>query len=378
MRILALSNCPLQDSLGSGYVALRYAAGLRAAGHHVDLLGPEDYEPFHRLFPGRGVSYRQELGMAAAALRRAAGGRYDVVELCGAQGWLAMRLLSALPGRRFLVVQRSNGLEPHYEEAMRAAEAAGLAPERRWFHLSQSRLFAAALRRADGLITVSAWDRDYALAHGYGPSERVLALENPLPDSYLGQEIEPESPPRPRVIGYCGSWLPVKGVDLLIRALPPLLRELPAWRLALVGVGGELRAADHFPADVLPRIDVVPFADRETRLRDLYRGFAVTILPSIYESFGLAAAEAMACGSALVATRVGFAAGLRHREEAFLLPERSAAALQSAVRELAANEELRRAVACGGHRRVQELRWDRTAGGLATAYAAWHSEWSAR
>jgi len=251
LRILALCNCPLRDSLGSGYVALRYAAGLRAAGHHVDLLGPADYEPFHRLFPGRAVSYRQELGMAGAALRRAAGGRYDVVELCGAQGWLAMRLLTALPGRRFLVVQRSNGLETHYEEAMRAAEAEGLATVRRWYHFSQSRLFEAALRQADGLITASAWDRDYALAHGYGSPERVLAIENPLPDSFLGQEVELERPP---MLGYCGSWLPVKGVDLLRRALPPLLRELPAWRLTLVGVGEAFRAADHFPADVLPRI----------------------------------------------------------------------------------------------------------------------------
>jgi glycosyltransferase involved in cell wall biosynthesis len=368
MRILALCNCPLDESLGSGYVSLRYAEGLRAAGHQVDLLGPSEYEPFHGRLRGRALSYRQAAGMAAAALHRTRGAAYDLVEICGAQGWLAMRLLQRTPRRRFLVVQRSNGLETHCEEALRQAADAGLVPRRRWFHFSQSRWFEAALRRADGLVTVSAWDRDWALARGYGAPDRVLAIENSLPDSYLGQEVDLERPP---AIGYCGSWLPVKGIDLLVRALPPVLRDLPAWRLTLVGVGDGFHAADHFPADVLPRIDVVPYAGRSTRLRELYRGFAVSILPSVYESFGLAAAEAMACGSALVAVRVGFAAGLRDREEALLLPERSPQALGAALRELAANEELRRRIAQGGYRRVQELRWDRAVRTLAEAYAVW-------
>jgi glycosyltransferase involved in cell wall biosynthesis len=368
LRILALCNCPLDESLGSGYVSLRYAEGLRAAGHQVDLLGPADYEPLHGRFPGRGLSYRQAVGMAVEAVRRSARGDYDLVEICGAQGWLAMLLLTRTARRRFLVVQRSNGLETHCEDALRRAAAAGVIPRGRWFHLSQSRLFEAALRRVDGLVTVSAADRDWALARGYAPPDRILAIENSLPDSYLGQAVDPE---RPRVFGYCGSWLPVKGVDLLVRAMPAVLRDLPGWRLALVGVGDGFRAAEHFPADVLPQIDVVPRADRMTRLRELYRGFAVSILPSVYESFGLAAAEAMACGSALVATRVGFAAGLRDREEALLLPDRSPEALAGALRELATDEPLRRAVASGGYRRVQELRWERAVRTLGQTYAAW-------
>ena len=53
LRILSLCNCPLDASLGSGYVSLRYAEGLRAAGHRVDQLGPADYEPFHGRWRGR-------------------------------------------------------------------------------------------------------------------------------------------------------------------------------------------------------------------------------------------------------------------------------------------------------------------------------------
>ena len=369
MRILSLSNCPPDDRLGSGYVVRRSAEGMRRAGHEVELHGPADYEPFHAVAPGRGVTYRQVAGMAAKALARTVRASFDVVELWGGQGWLAASLLARVPGRRFLLVCRSNGLEPHFEETMREARAAGEIPAwRPWYHVSQSRLFARALSRADGVITVSPWDRDWAVARGLGPAGRVLAVENPLPDSYLG--LDPGFDREP-VLGYCGSWLPIKGVDLLAEALPAVLRDFPDWRLRIVGVGTGFRAAGHFPADLLGRIDVIPSADRETGLQEIYRTFSIALLPSVYESFGLAAAEAMACGAALVATRVGFAASLRHGEEAWLLADRSPATLQEALRELMRDAGQRRTLARGGHRRVQSLCWDRAVEAVETAYGEW-------
>jgi len=373
VRILSMSNCPLDESLGSGYVALRYARGLRERGHHVDLLGPDDYEPLLRL--RRGISYRQALGMAAAGLRRAGG--YDVVELWGGEAWLTFSLLARRKRRRFLLAAHSNGLETHSAEVLRAAEGAGrLAPSRRWFQLDQSALFERAFRAADALVTVADFDRRYALDRGYAPPDRILAVDNPLPDGYLDLPVDFERSTFERGprIGYCGSWIPRKGVALIASALPPLLRDFPAWRLTLVGVGEGFRAGDHFPADVLPRIEVVPFAERGSRLRDLYRSFAIALLPSVYESFGLAGAEAMACGAALVATRTGFAAGLRGGEEAMLLGEPTPQALRGAVEALISDEELRRTVARGGYRRVQTLRWDGAVAAVEAAYQAWLAE----
>jgi glycosyltransferase involved in cell wall biosynthesis len=368
VRILSLSNCPLDESLGSGYVVLRYARGLRERGHQVDLLGPEDYEPFRRW--RRGISYRQALGMAAACLRRAAG--YDVVETWGGEAWLALSLLARRPRRRFLLVAHSNGLETHAAAVGRAAEDAGwLTPSRRWFQLDQSALFERAFRAADALVTVADFDRLYALREGYARPDRILAVNNSLPDDYLDLPVDFQRAP---IIGYCGSWLPGKGVALIASALPPLLRDFPEWRLVLVGVGDGFRAGEHFPTDVLPRIEVVPFAERHTHLRDLYRSFAITMLPSVYDSFGLAGAEAMACGAALVATRTGFAAGLRDREEAMLVAEPTPQALRDALEPLVQGEELRQAVARGGYRRVQTLRWDGAVAAVETAYQGWLAE----
>lgn len=370
LRILSLSNCPLDERTGSGYVALGYARGLRARGHVVELLGPADFEPLRRL--GRATGYRQALGMATASLRRLAARSYDVVEFWGGEAWLALALLARAPRRRFLLASHSNGLEPHCSEVMRSAQIAGsLAPSRRWFQLDQSPLSAVGFKAADALVTVGGYDRAHALRRGYLPAARVLAVDNPLPDEYLGLQVDFRRPP---VIGYCGSWIPRKGVGLLAAALPLALRALPAWRLALVGVGEGFQAASHFPSDVLPRIDVVPSAERGSRLRDLYQGLSMLILPSVYESFGLAAAEAMACGACLVANPVGFAAGLRGGEEAALLPEPSPEALCAALTSLAGDERRRQAIARGGYLRVQSLRWEPAVAAVEAAYLGWLAE----
>ena len=356
----------MDDSLGSGYIALRYAQGLREQGHEVDLYGPPGYE----ILPGlrRGIRYRQMLGMAIKSLGSLLKKRYDVVELYGGEAWLAILLLTWIPRRRFLLVSHSNGIETHYVEIARQARAAGWfeTPER-WYHLDASPLMELGFQAVDALVTVSEFDRRYAAARGYTTGGRVLALENPLPDDYLGLPLCLDRGP---VIGYCGSWLPRKGIALIKEDLPQVLRDFPGWGLTLVGVGNGFQAAEHFPADVLPRITVIPFVARDD-LRALYQRFSIAILPSVYESFGLVAAEAMACGCALVATRVGFASGLRDGEEALLLAEPGSPHLAQAVRRLIADDGLRRAVASGGHQRVQRLRWPDAIASLESAYLSW-------
>jgi glycosyltransferase involved in cell wall biosynthesis len=367
MNILTLSNCPLDEALGSGYVVLRYARGLRARGHRVDLRGPADYQPLHRW--RRAISYQQAVGMAAESLRRLARAEYDVIEYYGGEAWLAVSALARVPGRRCLLVCHSNGLETHCAEAMRGI--AGTDRRRRWYQLDQGALFARAFRDADAIVTVAEYDRAYALRQGYAAAGRVLAIDNPLPDAYLGVAVDFTRGP---VIGYSGTWMQRKAAALIESDLPPLLRAFPAWRLTLVGVGAGFRPERHFPEDVLPRITVVPHADRDTDLRALYQSFAISLLPSHYESFGLAAAEAMACGCALVASRVGFAAGLRHGEEALLLPEVASPALYESIKALIEDEPARLAIARAGWRRVQSLRWERAISEIEAAYQSWSTE----
>jgi glycosyltransferase involved in cell wall biosynthesis len=369
VQILTLANTPLESRLGSGYVVRRYADGLRERGHAVELLGPQDYEPFYGA--ARGIRYRQAAGMALCALRRVAAGSPDVVELYGGEGWLSALLLARRRRRRYIVVAHSNGLEPHATKLLAEARAAGQpGPGPRWFQLDLSRAESLGFRAVDGLVTVSAFDAAYALEHAYA-RQRVVAIDNPLPESYLGLAPAPQREP---LVGFVGAWLPRKGIEAIVREVPVALREFPRWRLVLAGVGDGFSPARYFPADVVDRIDVVPRLERETGLKALYSRCAIVVLPSLYESFGLSASEAMACGAALVATPVGFAQSLADGKEALLVGGAGHGTLSSALRRLMGDDALRAAIGSAGRERVQRLSWRRAVDTLESTYLGWLTE----
>lgn len=361
-RILTVANCPLDAQLGSGYVIDGYASRLRARGHEVTTLEPRDYEWLPNL---RGAKRLRTLcGYSAAVLRAAKRAEYDIVELWGGASWWAIARL-ARRARRPLVVARSNGLEPHYQEAMLQH-----AIEQRPAPVSLRGLFERvqrteqAFRRADGLTLVSDFDRRYAERMQYQPGERTLTLENPLLANWLGQSPAPE---RPLTVGFCGSWLPNKGATLLLEALASVLRDQPQWRARLIGLErrGGLPA---LPEAVARRIEFVPHVPRE-RLMEEYRQMAILAMPSAFESFGLVAAEAMACGCALAASPTGFAADLIPAKEAWVIEPRTAKAWAEGLTILMTDEARRRAIAQAGWARVQELRWPEAVDRLEAFYA---------
>jgi len=387
LRIVSLVNTPADPATGSGYVITGYAEELRRRGHAVEVLEPSDYEPLADLHRAR--QYKQALGMAARVGRLVRGGPPDVLELWGGEAWLAALRLRRLrkrlrkSGRRFLVVARSNGVEPHCALHLAAAGRDGEGTRRRWYQVDQTPLFAHAFRAADAIVTVSAFDRHFALDQGYAAPERILAIPNPLPASYRASdrggmpESDPGSDPnagREPAIGFCGSWIPRKGIGLLCAALPEVLRAHPSWHLVLIGVGEGFRPLAHFPEDVADRVRVVARADRERDLPALYRRLSLLVMPSIYESFGLVAAEAMACGTPVVAPPTGFAADLEPDREVFSVPDRTPGTLADCLHRAITHPELRATVARGGRARAQALRWDTAAAHLEEAYLRWLAE----
>lgn len=360
LKVLSVANCPLDRNLGSGAMIVEYATRLRARGHDVSLLGPETYEWLPRLRAGKRL--RMLIGYSRATLQAVRRTKFDVVELWGAEAWWVMDRLARRARRPFLVA-RSNGLEPHFEQRVAAfgliapATRSGRAFDR-WQHCDR------AFRSADLLTVVSEFDRQFAVARRYQSEERLLVIENPLPDDWLGQPFEVERPP---VVAFLGSGTPNKGAELLLAALGPALEANPPWRAQFVGVP-DLRSSVPIAASVAARIDFRPFVSDRDALRAIYRGSAIVAVPSAYESFGLVAAEAMACGCLLVASDTGFAASLRPGTEVIRVTERSVLAWTRALMEAMADERRAREIARQGHARVQSLRWDVAIRRLVAAY----------
>jgi len=119
-------------------------------------------------------------------------------------------------------------------------------------------------------------------------------------------------PPDDPVILFVGRIDPIKGIDVLVDALCGLRSEM--WltappRLLLVGGGEgepafETLIARASAQNLLDRIDFVGSVPH-TDLPLYYHAADVVAVPSFYESFGLVAVEAMACGTPVVASRAG-------------------------------------------------------------------------
>lgn len=353
MKILAFSNCDLVLSQGSGYVIINYARGLSQRGHDVVLVAPGETMLWPRV--GKARSFRLALGLWRKAPRFIRAARPDLVEFWGAEGGWAVRRLRRSTRRQFKMVARSNGIESFVAETLAnhgVPNTATGAP-RRWYQGGLPVPRNDVFRWADAIITVSEAEAVYARECCFQPDDRVLGIDNALPSEFLEQPFERE---RPKTIGYCGSWLARKGVEFMAAALSAVLREHPDWTLHLVGVGAGFRAERHFSPEVLAQVKVTGFVVDKGELRNVYRTWSIALQPSIYESFGLAAVEAMACGCALVSTPTGFAASLRDRSEVWLVrPE--AAALSEALRLLIVKGDLRSAIAERGQASVQRLQW---------------------
>jgi N-acetyl-alpha-D-glucosaminyl L-malate synthase BshA len=92
-------------------------------------------------------------------------------------------------------------------------------------------------------------------------------------------------------------------VEDVVDVFARVLGEIPS-RLVLVGDGPDLPRA-RSKVEELGIRDRVVFLGEYTPVQELLSCSDLFLLPSSSESFGLAALEAMACGSPVVASRVG-------------------------------------------------------------------------
>jgi|GEM_PF-181371 len=120
-----------------------------------------------------------------------------------------------------------------------------------------------------------------------------------------------------------------KGVDILVQAIPLVLAQVPNARFLLVGAdrsspntGGslreELRAS--LPETCRARVEFRDGVLNEA-LPMLYNAADIVVVPSRWEGFGLVCAEALACGCATLASRVGGLAEIIEDEKSGLLFE---------------------------------------------------------
>lgn len=194
---------------------------------------------------------------------------------------------------------------------------------------------------------------------------------------YLGLDSEQ------RLVLFVGRIEPLKGVDTLIRAMSGLKLPGISHPVNLAIIGGE---PDVEPADMTAEMarlqklcdelgmgQAVIFLGKRAQdsLPYYYSAAEVLLMPSLYESFGMVALEAMACGTPVIASQVGGLAFLvRDGETGYHVPEGDPIALREKLVILLTDHEVRERMGAFAEAYAQGYRWEKIARQIADVYAS--------
>jgi glycosyltransferase involved in cell wall biosynthesis len=185
---------------------------------------------------------------------------------------------------------------------------------RSWPFRAMTRRILGGFKLAARVCCVSDVTRAALLTYGLGPAQRLLTIPNginptcsPLPNRDADDkaaEILGEPCERTIELLHVGSTIARKRIDVLLHVFARLRQVFPATRL--VRVGGPFTTAQLKLAEQLRLADSIvttPFVDAYT-LAAIYRRAALLLMPSEAEGFGLPIAEAMACGTPVLASDI--------------------------------------------------------------------------
>lgn len=235
-------------------------------------------------------------------------------------------------------------------------------------------------RQADRIV-VAGQDERQILVRSYGASAERIAVVPCGVNLDLFQPIEKQEARRrlgleddDRILLFVGRIEPLKGVDILLGAAAQVEAESDCFVLV---IGGDSSTPDGEMAHLRDLASELGIAERvkflgaveHERLPMFYSAADVCVVPSFYESFGLVALESMACGTPVVASRVGGLAGfVRDGETGYLIPWRCPEPFAERIELLLENEDLRRAFGQSSREAVERYRWGNVAEAVIALY----------
>lgn len=233
------------------------------------------------------------------------------------------------------------------------------------------------LRAADRIVAGSPLDKAQTVRlYGATPDKITVIppgvdLERFHPMGQIEAKTAIGVPADKRMVLFVGRIEPLKGIDTLLRAMQQVAEECGGCEgLTVAIVGGDPAAPLEQMSDEMARLhrlraelgieELVTFLGKRDQdlLPYYYNAAEVVVMPSHYESFGMVALEAMACGTPVIASRVG---GLRfsviHGYTGWHVPVADPTALAHAISKLFKDDALRWRLSANSVKTAQRFGW---------------------
>ena len=230
---------------------------------------------------------------------------------------------------------------------------------------------AEVMATAGRIIAFSPHERD-ALARLYGADARKVSLVPCGVDLEVFRPLDHKSVRSrlglngEKILLYVGRVEPIKGLDLLVETAAQM-DSTEGVRMMVVGadVNGdrEMHRVKQLAKerDLEDKIDFVGQVDHDD-LPLYYNAADVCVVPSYYESFGLVALESMACGTPVVATRVGgLSTIIQHGRTGYLKSWRCPEAFANSVEMIISSDGLQQSMGEAARKRAEGMGWDNVA-----------------
>ncbi len=183
------------------------------------------------------------------------------------------------------------------------------------------------------------------------------------------------------VLAFAGRIQPLKAPDVLLHAAAELVRRQPALRdrLVVLIVGGPSGSGLEQPEALRDLARSLGIAEQThflppqagEQLVEVFRAADVVAVPSYNESFGLVALEAQACGTPVVAARVGgLPVAVAHGSSGLLVPSHRAGDWADALAAVALDPGYRAELSRGALEHAAAFSWQRTTDALLSVYAS--------
>lgn len=223
-------------------------------------------------------------------------------------------------------------------------------PARDWVPLMlQMKLFRSWYGAFDSIMANSDWVRKRLMEQGIGPVEVLhYGVESAREETTLSKE--------PTAV-FAGRLVKEKGADVLIRAFGKTSTRVPDAKLIIAGDGPERKNLEALAAklNLTHSVRFIGYMGKE-KMNNALKGAWAHVVPSLWdEPFGIVAIEAMARGTAVVASGSGGLGEIVEDDvDGFLVPPGDMDALSEKLTALLADKRLASSMAAAARKGVSE------------------------